>query len=435
MLYTHATIITVDVARHIIEDGAIYVDKDTIADIGKTDCLLPRYPLERQYSLNGCIVIPGLVSTHIHTVQAILRGTADGLHKEAWLSEQIQPLQNSMTEGEARASVKLAVAEMLKSGTTCFLECLFFPRHGFDGLCQTVQDSGIRACLGRISVEGHLPGGQIPPGDGMLPESLKSWQKWNGVANDRIRLSTAAHSYGIPVTMHLAESKGDADYFSSLGHTAGSYAQAVGLLSPSTVFAHAVYINETSDVPLLSSSGVHISHCPTSNSKFASGICPVPDLLAAGLNVSLGTDGDACNNTSDMFQEMRWTAMVHNTPGDAARITAETVLEMATINGAKALGLHHLIGSLEIGKRADFVALNVQKTTLQPCVNPVSNVVYAATGRDVHVVVVDGRIVVEGGKLLTMDEEEIINAANQAIGGLLQRTGLQDKVKSYWPTR
>jgi cytosine/adenosine deaminase-related metal-dependent hydrolase len=136
-----------------------------------------------------------------------------------------------------------------------------------------------------------------------------------------------------------------------------------------------------------------------------------------------------------MFQEMRWTAMVHNTPGDAARITAETVLEMATINGAKALGLHHLIGSLEIGKRADFVALNVQKTTLQPCVNPVSNVVYGATGRDVHVVVVDGRIVVEGGKLLTMDEEEIIKAANQAIRGLLQRTGLQDKVKSYWPSR
>ncbi|GFF23206.1 metallo-dependent hydrolase [Aspergillus udagawae] len=428
MLYTHATIITVDVARHIIEDGAIYVDKDIIADIG-------------------------LVSTHVHTVQAILRGTADGLHKEAWLSERIQPLQKSMTDGEAQASVKLAVAEMLKSGTTCFLECLFFPCHGFDGLCQTVQDSGIRACLGRVSVEGRPPTGQIAPGDGMLPESLKLWQKWNGVANDRIRvwfaagnpdcvvetqmqkLSTASHSYGIPVTMHLAESKGDADYFSSLGHTAGSYAQAVGLLSPSTVFAHAVYINETSDVPLLSSSGVHISHCPTSNSKLASGICPVPDLFAAGLNVSLGTDGDACNNTSDMFQEMRWTAMVHNTPGDAARITAETVLEMATINGAKALGLHHLIGSLEIGKRADFVALNVQKTTLQPCVNPVSNVVHAATGRDVHVVVVDGRIVVEGGKLLTMDEEEIIKAANQAIRGLLQRTGLQDKVKSYWPTR
>ncbi|KAF7160168.1 hypothetical protein CNMCM5623_005683 [Aspergillus felis] len=428
MLYTHATIITVDVARHIIEDGAIYVDKDTIADIG-------------------------LVSTHVHTVQAILRGTADGLHKEAWLSERIRPLQKGMTKGEAQASVNLAVAEMLKSGTTCFLECLFFPGHGFDGLCQTVQDSGIRACLGRISVEGHPPGGQIPPGDGMLPDSLKSWQKWNGVANDRIRvwfaagnpdcvvetqmrkLSTAAHSYGIPVTMHLAECKGDADYFSSIGHTAGSYAQAVGLLSPSTVFAHAVYINKSSDVPLLSSSGAHISHCPTSNSKLASGICPVPDLLAAGLNVSLGTDGNVCNNTSDMFQEMKWTALVHTTPGDAARIPAETILEMATINGAKALGLHHLIGSLEIGKRADFVALNVEKTTLQPCVNPVSNVVYAATGRDVHVVVIDGRIVVEGGKLLTMDEEEIIQAANQAICGLLQRTGLQDKVKSHWPTR
>ncbi|GIJ92440.1 hypothetical protein Asppvi_011422 [Aspergillus pseudoviridinutans] len=244
---------------------------------------------------------------------------------------------------------------------------------------------------GCVPVERRPPAGQIPPGGGMLEDSLKSWQKWNGLQNGRIRvwfaagnpdcvvetqmrkLSTAACSYGIPVTMHLAESKSDADYFSSIGHTAGSYAQAVGLLSPSTVFAHAVYINKASDVPLLSSSGTHISHCLTSNSRLASGICPVPALLAAGLNVGFGTDGNVCNNTSDMFQEMKWAAMVHNnTPGDAAKIPAETVLEMATTNGAKALGLHHLIGSLEIGKRADFVALHVEKTTLQPCVNPVS---------------------------------------------------------------
>ncbi|KAF4207435.1 hypothetical protein CNMCM6805_005203 [Aspergillus fumigatiaffinis] len=267
----------------------------------------------------------------------------------------------------------------------------------------------------------------------MLSDSLKSWKKWNGIAKDRIqvwfaagspnhvvetqmqKLSTAAHSYGIPVTMHLAESKSDADCLSSLGHIAGLYAQAVGLLSPSTVFAHAVYINKTSDIHLLSPSGFHISHCPTSNSKLASRISPVPELFAAGVNVSLGTDGGPCNNTSDMLQEMKWAAMVYNTPGDTATIPAETVLEMATINGAKAFGLHHLIGSLEIGKRADLLALNVHKAKLQPCVNSVSNVVYAATGQDVHVVVIDGRIVVEGGKLLTMDEEEIIQAANQAL--------------------
>ncbi|KAE8389056.1 Metallo-dependent hydrolase [Aspergillus alliaceus] len=433
MLYIHATIITVDATRRIIEDGAILVKKNTIAAIDKTVSLLGRYPHEKQYDLAGCIVIPGLISTHIHTIQTLLRGTADNRNKEAWLSERIRLLQRGMTQADARVSASLTIAEMLKSGTTCFLECLFFPSLGFDGLCETVQDSGIRACLAHTSLQGLKPVGETDLGHEMLSDVLMSWKKWNGAANDRIRQSAVSHSSGIRTTIHLAESRQDAKYLSSQGHTAASYAQAVGLLSPSTVLAHTVYVDKTRDIPLIASAGAHISHCPTSNSKLASGISPLPDLLSAGVNVSLGTDGAACNNTCDMFLEMRLAAIVHNRPEDPAPIRAETVLEMATINGAKALGLDDITGSLQVGKRADFVAINTQKAPLQPCIDPVSNVVYATTGRDVHVVVVDGQLVVERGELLSMDEGTILKAAKHAIYKLLQRTGLQEDSGPLWP--
>ncbi|KAB8068052.1 Metallo-dependent hydrolase [Aspergillus leporis] len=438
MLYIHATIITIDATRQIIEDGAIYVDNDTIADIGKTTILLQRYPHEKRYNLGGCIVVPGLVSTHIHTIQTLLRGTADNLAKETWLSERVRPLQRSMTNADAQVSVKLTIAEMLKSGTTSFLECLFFPAHDFDELCQTVQDSGIRACLSRLSLEGVKHGRWPKPGESLLSGAMKAWEKWNGAANDRIRLkrlSTASRTHGIPITIHLAESKADTEYLASLGFTPAAYAEAVGLLSPLTVLAHAVHVDETLDIPMIASSGAHISHCPTSNSKLGSGTSPVPKLLAAGVNVSLGTDGAPCNNTCDLFLEMKQAAIAHNTPENPAPIPAEMVLEMATINGAKALGLDHLIGSLEVGKKADFVALDMNKVALQPCVNPVSNVVYAATGRDVHVVVVNGQIVVEDGRLLTLDEEAILTAAKQTICEVLKKANLHDQVKPHWPLK
>lgn len=247
------------------------------------------------------------------------------------------------------------------------------------------------------------------------------------------KLTAMSHSTGIRSTIHLAESRADAEYISSLGHTPASYAKSVGLLTPCTVFAHTVHMDKASDIPMFAASGAHISHCPTSNAKLASGICPLTDLLKAGVNVSLGTDGCACNNTCDMFLEMRLAALVHNTPDNPAPIRAETTLEMATINGAKALGLEDTIGSLEVGKRADFVAINTNKAPLQPCLDPVSNVVYATTGRDVHVVVVDGQLLVEQGKVLTMDEEAILKNSKQAICGLLLRTGLHDQVGSPWP--
>lgn len=211
-----------------------------------------------------------------------------------------------------------------------------------------------------------------------------------------------------------------------------SYCESVGLLGPSTVLVHMVHLDDH-DIDMLAHTGTHVAHCPTSNAKLASGICRVPDLQEKGVNIGLGTDGAPCNNTCDLLQEMKLAAIIHKAvSGDPTKVPAEDVLEMATINGAKALGLGDVVGSLEKGKKADFTVLDMRKIHLQPWCNPVSAVVYSATGRDVEMVVVDGKIVVEGGKLKTMDEQEIMVEARRRSKEIVERAGLTQKVKSRW---
>lgn len=293
--------------------------------------------------------------------------------------------------------------------------------------------------------------GMVEDRETSLLGTLKMWEKWNGKADDRIRVwfgartpggvsdalykEMAAHSRdkSIPITMHCAEVKADRDFFASVSHTPMSYCESVGILSPSTVLVHMVHLDD-SDIRTLATSGAHVAHCPTSNAKLASGICRVPDLQTAGVNVGLGTDGAPCNNTCDLLQEMKLAGIIHKSISyDPTAVPAETVLEMATINGAKALGLQDSIGSLEIGKKADFVAVDMRKIHSQPWFNPVSAIVYTATGRDVEVVVVDGKMLVKDSQLLTMDENEVVKEARKRSKEVVERAGLTDKVKSRWP--
>ncbi|GFF27417.1 uncharacterized protein C1F8.04c [Aspergillus udagawae] len=460
MLYTHATIITVDPSRRIIEDGAIYVADDLIADLGKTDTLRAKYSTEEEYDLSGRIVIPGLISTHMHTAQTLLRGTADDLELVSWLCERIWVLQGNFTAEDGYAAARLSIGEMLKSGTTCFLESMFADRYGFDGLCRAVEESGIRGCLGKIVMDiaryaqddaWAMHPGLVEDRQTSLLGTLKMWEKWNGKANDRIRVWFGARTPGgvsdslyremtalsrqknIPITMHCAEVRADRDFFASVKHTPMSYCASVGLLSPSTVLVHMVHLDDA-DIATLAASGTHVAHCPTSNAKLASGICRVPDLQQAGVNIGLGTDGAPCNNTCDLLQEMKLAGIIHKSVSyDPTAVPAETVLEMATINGARALGLDDRIGSLEVGKKADFVAIDARRIHLQPWFNPVSAVVYTATGRDVDVVVVDGQMLVRNGELLTMDEAEIVREAQQHSREVVARAGLTERVQARWP--
>jgi cytosine/adenosine deaminase-related metal-dependent hydrolase len=254
------------------------------------------------------------------------------------------------------------------------------------------------------------------------------------VSNDLYKEMTAlSQQKSIPITMHCAEVLADRAFFASQSHTPTTYCSSVNLLGPTTVLVHMVHLDD-SDIALLAATGTHIAHCPTSNSKLASGICRVPDLLKAGVNVGLGTDGAPCNNTNDLLQEMKLAAIIHKAASyDPTIVSAEQVLEMATVNGARALGLESEIGSLEVGKKADFVAVDMRGVHLQPYFSPVGAVVYSVTGRDVEMVVVDGRMVVSERKLLTMDEEEVWREAERRGHEVVARAGLTEKVKGRWP--
>ena len=211
------------------------------------------------------------------------------------------------------------------------------------------------------------------------------------------------------------------------------YCSEVGLLNPSTVLVHMVHLDD-SDIKALAETGTHVAHCPTSNAKLASGVARVPDLLKAGVNVGLGTDGAPCNNTNDLLQEMKLAGIIHKAVSfDPTLVPAEQVLECATINGAKALGLEKDVGSLDVGKKADFVAIDMRRVNLQPYYSPVSAVVYSATGGDVSMTVVDGKIVVEKGKLITMDEQEVWREAEKRGHEIVKRAGLGERLKPRWP--
>ncbi|KAI9730723.1 MAG: hypothetical protein M1834_005692 [Cirrosporium novae-zelandiae] len=465
MLYSHATIITVNSSRDIIKDGAILVQGNVIADIDKADVLNGKYPGEEVIDLEGRIIIPGLINTHMHTAQTLLRGAADDLELVSWLCERIWVLQGNFTTEDGYAAARLSIAEMLLSGTTCFLESMFADRYGFDGLCKAVEESGIRGCLGKIVMDiakyakdpkWAMHSGLVEDRETSLLGAIRMWEKWDKKANDRIRvwfgartpggirsvsdalykeISSISKSKGIPITMHCAEIAADRVFFDSVSHTPMSYCSSVGLLGPNTVLVHMVHLDD-SDIAKLAETHTHVVHCPTSNAKLASGICRVPDLLDSGVNVSLGTDGAPCNNTDDLLQEMKLAGIIHKAKSyNPTMVPAETVLEMATINGAKALGLSDSIGSLEIGKRADFVAIDMRRVHLQPYFSPVSAIVYTATGRDVELVVVDGKVVVENGRLATMNEEEIWKEADIRAHGVVEKAGLRSKVEGRWPVR
>ncbi|PVH73513.1 atrazine chlorohydrolase/guanine deaminase [Cadophora sp. DSE1049] len=462
MLYLHATIVTVNPDRDVILDGAILVRADKIADIGKSAALLQKYPEEATLDLTGRIIIPGLISTHMHTAQTLLRGAADDLELVSWLCERIWVLQGNFTADDGYAAARISIAEMLLSGTTCFLESMFADRYGFDGLCRAVEESGIRGCLGKIVMDiasyakdsaWAMHPGLVEDREMSLLGAISMWEKWDRKADDRIRVWFGARTPGgvsdrlykemtaiskersIPITMHCAEVKADRDFFESQNQTPMSYCSSVGLLGPSTVLVHMVHLDD-SDIAKLAETGTHVAHCPTSNAKLASGICRLPDLLSSGVNVGLGTDGAPCNNTSDLLQEMKLAAIIHKAKSyDPTIVSAEQVLEMATINGAKALGLQDSIGSLEVGKKADFVAIDMRRVHLQPYFSAVSAVVYSVTGRDVEMVVVDGKVVVENGKLQTMDEEQVWIEAERRSHDIVERAGLTEKVKGKWPLK
>ena len=464
MIFTHGTIITMNPDREIIDDGAVVVSGDRIEAVGKTGELRARYRSADEIDLSGHIVLPGLVDTHVHLAQTMLRGVSEGKRLgdfSNWLFGRIFPLQGSYTEADAAASARLAVLEMIKSGTTSFVECLLAERYGFDGIAEACVDSGIRAALGKI-VMAVSPETRDELGwhDGMwqtressIAQTLEAHDRWDGAADGRLQVwfgcrsaepacdlslydevSDLARERGMGITIHLAELPSDNEFARSLGFRSHvELAGGHGLLGPRTVLAHCT-VADDADHELLAATGTSVSHNPANNASAAWGPAPVTDMLAAGVNVALGCDAAPSNANLDLLRDMRIAChSARQRAGSRLAIGPETVLEMATLNGARAVGLGDSLGSLEPHKKADFITIDTGAPHLQPVWNPVATAVFAAQGRDVDTVVIDGQVVMRNRVVLTMDEVAVLDDVKGRFRAVAARAGVTG-LESEWPT-
>ena len=439
-----------DPRRRVIDGGSILIKDGVIAEV--------RGPhskggerAEEVIQASGMAVIPGLVDTHIHLAQSLLRGAADDLSLVDWLMKRVWPLQASFTEEDGRVSAELSMLEMVKSGTTSFVGVDVVSRYGFDGIARTVARTGLRGALAKTIMDSPgygtkrsiMPEGLVEDKDDCIREAKAMIHKWNGVKGGLVKTWVAPRSLGgcsrelygevaelareqrTRVTMHLAEVKEDVNYAKkNFNLTPFGFIEKIGLAGPSSLFAHMVWLDDR-DIGRVGRTKSNVAHCPSSNMKLASGIPRVPELIGAGANVGLGCDGAPCNNSYDMVREMKLAAVIQKARLlDPRSMPATTVLEMATLNGARAMGMEAEVGSIEVAKRADLVLIGLKKPHLVPYTDIISNVVYSAMGSDVDTVLVDGNVILREGKALTLDEDRIVSEAQKHQDDLFTRSGI-----------
>ncbi|MFQ5913704.1 MAG: amidohydrolase family protein [Nitrospinota bacterium] len=452
------TVLTLDGERRVIRDGAVAVEDDRIVRVGKTAEVRAAYPEAEFLDVEGDAVLPGLVDAHVHLAQALIRGCADDLSLIPWLTERVWVLQGSFDEEDGRTCAELCILEMLRSGTTAFVETLIAGRYGLDGIAETVEKSGIRAGLAKSIMDvATYAKSPLPMFEGMVEDKEQTfrqarelYEKWHGRGDGRIQVwlgprplggstpeclrqvAALSRELGIRMNIHFCEVRGDVEFFrEQYDRRPTELFEELGLLGPDMMLIHAVWLDDE-DVATLVRTGTHVVHNPASNAKLGSGIARVPDLLRAGVNVALGCDGGPSNNNYDMFLEMRLASYLNKVNHLDPTVTpAETVLEMATLGGARAMGLEKEIGSLQAAKKADLVVVDLHKPHIVPSPDPVSAVVCAARGTDVRHVMIDGRWVVRDEKVLTLDEEAVLARAAERAEALYKRAGVD--IKPRWP--
>ncbi len=376
------------------------------------------------------LVMPGLINTHTHVAMVLFRGFADDLPLMTWLKEKIWPLEAKLTPEDVYWGTRLAINEMLLSGTTTFADMYFYEEE----IARAVEETGIRAVLSRGLI-GHSDRAEKD-----LAEAVAVAKKWRGKAGGRITMMLGPHApytcppgflkevvaearrYQLGLHIHLAETNDElAEIGKEYGKRPVAYLAEQGVFTCPVLAAHAVWLDD-GEISYLARQKVGIAHNPSSNMKLASGIAPLPKLLEAKIPVGLGTDGAASNNRLDLLTETRTAALLHKVKtGDPTVISAETALKMATVYGARALGLGDTAGSLEPGKQADLIMLDLNKSHLAPVHNPFSLVVYAARGSDVSEVMVGGEWLVKEGKLIKWEENEVIKESLRCVHSLVTR--------------
>ena len=445
LLIAHGDIMTVDAHDTIIQDGAIAVSDGRIAEVGPHAEIAPKYPDHEVLDARGKVAMPGFVNTHTHLAMTMIRSIADDIKHYQWLPV-MWAVEAHLDDEALYAGSLLGVAEMIASGTTCFNDSYFVMRN----TARAVQECGIRADLG----EGFLENRDYAAGQRLLQAAVEFAQEWNGKADGRIRTRLAPHalytcstdlvvkSYqaakelGIGWNMHVGESDLEMKMVGSnaRGATSVEHLEAVGVLGPEFVIGHGLTITD-GDIEILMEHGVAVAHCPQAYGKGGNRNFPdVAHWLEMGLKASLGTDGTAGNNNLDMIDEMRFGTLAAKLIfKDSTRLPARQMIRLATIYGARALGLEDEIGSLEAGKKADIILLDFQKPHLYPYHNLPGHLVYSAGGADVDTVLVDGRLLYENKQFLTLDIDEVLKRGQAAFKNLLGRADWTRAWKSRRP--
>src|SRR5712692_5548546 len=438
LIVTSGTVVTMDGARAIYDDGIIVVKGDTIVAVGPRRELEGKYLASETVNAKGGLVLPGFINGHTHVPMTLFRGIHDDVTLNDWLYKYIFPAEKkNVNEEFVRWGTRLAAAEQIRSGVTTFADMYYFE----DAVAEETKAAGMRGVLGETFIDFPAPDNKTNAA--MLAYTEKFLQKWQG--DPLIHAAPAPHSiytcsqktlqdaaalarkYHAPILIHVAEMKKELDdSLKQNGMSPVQYLEKIGVLGPDVVAAHCIFVDEA-DRKTLAQRQVGCVHNPSSNMMIASGVAPVPEMRAAGIAIGLGTDGPAgSNNDLDIMEEMDLAAKLAKiTKGDPLALNAKATVEMATIDGARALHMEKEIGSLEPGKKADLVLLDLDKPNAVPMYDVYAQIAYALKASDVQTVMIGGRVVMRDRKLLTVDEQAAIAKAREYKKAIAASLGMQ----------
>jgi len=424
LIVSGGTLVTMDAKSRVIENGAIAIRDGFIAAIGDRADIESRHRARRTIDASGALVLPGLINGHAHAAMSLFRGFADDHSLDDWLQKYIFPAEaQNVTEDFVEWGTRLSMVEMIRGGITTYADMYYFE----DAVARVTKEAGMRGILGETIVDFPAPDHRTPAE--AFEYTQKFIDKWRN--DSLITPAVAPHSIytlseanlqaagalarrnGVPILIHIAEAPFEtAQSRSRHGLSPVAYLSRIGFLGPDVVAAHCIWV-DSADIAALGRFDVGSVHSPSSNMKLAAGVMPVVEMLAAGNRVGLATDGAASNNSQDIFDEMDLAAKLQKIARmDPRVLPAKQALEMATIGGARALHLENRIGSLEDGKRADLILVDTNGPHATPMYNVYSQLVYALKGSDVKTVVIDGKLVMEDRRMLTLNEEEILEKAH-----------------------
>src|SRR3954469_3233746 len=423
LILTGGTVVTMDASGRVLSPGAVAVDGRNIAAVNTPAAIAAKFSSQATIDASGQVVMPGLINTHTHAPMVLYRGLADDLALMDWLQKYIFPAEaKTVTPDFVRSGTRLAALEMIESGTTTYADMYYFEEE----IARVTRDAGLRGVLGQTIIQFPVADAKTPK---EAPARTESFIK-EFATDDLIVPAVAPHSMytldtgtlqaarsladreHVPVLIHLSETSGETTA-SMEAHKASpaAYLESIGFWGARTIAAHGVWLSPA-DMTILARHHVSVSHNPESNMKLASGAAKVADMQRSGIVVSLGTDGAASNNDLDMFEAMRQAAFLAKLQtGDPRAVPARKALEMATIDGARALRMDSMIGSLEAGKRADAITVSMTSARQTPMYDPLSHLVYVTRGDDVRTTIVNGRVLMRDRKVLTLDSRQVLAEA------------------------